>query len=58
MTFAAGSEDARYEVVGRKGERVTLASALSNPDRYWVNPDIKEVWDANYRKSLFNDQNS
>jgi hypothetical protein len=42
------------EVIGGKpGERVTIETAKARPDRYWVDPETREVWDADYRAELF-----
>jgi hypothetical protein len=49
-------EDLHDVIGGVNGERVSLNSALRNPQRYWVDPETHEVWDANYRGSLLEDE--
>ena len=41
------------DVIGKAGERVSLATAMADKERYWVEPDSLEIWDLNYRKTLF-----
>ena len=47
------NEIALQPVIGSpKGERVSLAEALANPERYWVDSDSHEIWNVNYRGTL------
>jgi hypothetical protein len=48
------AEMERYEVIGgAPGERVSIAEARANPDRYWVNGDRpSEIWDKRHREAL------
>jgi hypothetical protein len=48
-------EDERYPVVGSETEeRISIAEALANPGRYWVNSDNPmEIWLQAFRKQLF-----
>ena len=36
------------EVIGRHGERVTLADALKNPERFHVDTAAGQIWDRDY----------
>lgn len=48
-----------HEVIGgADGERVSLSEALRHPDRYWVDSETHEVWDAHYRRALFGEEMS
>ena len=40
------------EVIGSDGERISLAAAIADPQRYWVDPETHEIWDSNFRNSL------
>lgn len=37
---------------GNPGEQVTLAQALANPERFWVDPDNRQVWHTALRSRL------
>ena len=58
-TEAPGCEKQRtaspeVEVIGGSaGEKVTMAHAQSQPNRYWIDPDNHQIWDADYRNELF-----
>jgi hypothetical protein len=41
------------DVIGKTGERVSLAAAMADNERYWVDPDSLEIWDRDYRRNLF-----
>lgn len=41
------------DVIGMAGERVSLAEAMANSERYWVDPDSLDVWNRDYRRTLF-----
>lgn len=57
-TAPSSADDDLCEVIGYdKGERVSLATALADPQRYWVDPEKHEIWDANFRKVLLEDEN-
>ena len=46
-------EEEPQPVMGSKsGEHVTLAHAIGHPNRYWVDMETREVWDADFRKQL------
>ena len=48
-------ESALIEVIGsQSGERVTLSASLADKERYWVDRDTHEVWDASFRRELMN----
>ena len=50
-------EEEPQPVMGSKsGERVTLAHAIANPKRYWVDTETREIWDADFRKQLMESQ--
>jgi hypothetical protein len=51
--------DDRPVIGNSTGETVSLADALANPARYWVDPHTQEVWDVAYRRALMgaDDQN-
>jgi len=50
-------EEELQPVMGNKsGERVTLAHAIGHPDRYWVDMETREIWDADFRKQLMESQ--
>ena len=56
---ASGCETQRaaspeVDVIGSStGEKVTMAHAQSNPERYWIDPDTHQIWAADYRSELF-----
>lgn len=53
------AEPKTFEVIGSaNGERVTLETARQNPQRYWVDPDTREVWDIAYRKGITGEEDS
>jgi hypothetical protein len=37
---------------GSTGEKVTLAHAQTNPERYWIDPDTHHIWAVDYRNEL------
>jgi hypothetical protein len=39
---------------GTEGERVSLAAALADRRRYWVDPETHDVWDTDFRQALLN----
>jgi len=46
--------DLRPVIGGTEGERVSLAAALADRQRYWVDPETHDVWDTNFRQALLN----
>lgn len=46
------NEPAVEVIGGPDGLRVTLAEALANPRRYWVDPETRQVWDAEFHRTL------
>ena len=40
------------DVIGKAGERVSLAAAMADNERYWVDPDSLEIWDRDYRRNF------
>jgi hypothetical protein len=54
QTPATPTHTEAIEVIGGKpGERVTVETAKARPDRFWVDPETREIWDADYREQLF-----
>ena len=46
-------EEELQPVIGsRSGERVTLAHAIGHPERYWVDPETRDIWDVDSRREL------
>ncbi|MGZ0020558.1 DUF4407 domain-containing protein [Nitrosomonas sp. wSCUT-2] len=46
--------DCHRVIGGEADERISTAEAMTNPERYWVNPDNpKEIWLQAFRKQLF-----
>jgi len=41
------------DVIGNPEKHVSLAEAITDKERYWIDPDSLEIWDRNYRKTLF-----
>lgn len=41
------------DVIGKFGERVSMTAAMADNERYWVDPDSLEIWDRDYRRTLF-----
>jgi hypothetical protein len=52
----ARSETLHDVIGGAAGEKVTLAQALADKRRYWVDPEGPHVWDAQYRETLFGEE--
>lgn len=47
-----GEEEPQPVMGGGPGEKVTLSHAIGHPERYWVDIENREIWDADYRKEL------
>ena len=41
------------DIIGKSGERISLAEAMADKERYWIDPDSLDIWDRDYRRSLF-----
>lgn len=41
---------------GADDDRVTLAAALADQRRYWVDPETHAVWDARFRQALLHEE--
>lgn len=53
-TPRTGDGDLRPVIGGTEEERVSLAAALVDRQRYWIDPETHEVWNANFRQMLLN----
>ena len=48
-------EEPREVIGGEQGESVSMADALADPQRYWVDPETRQVWDTDFRRQLLGD---
>ncbi len=48
-------EETREVIGGEQGESVSMADALADPQRYWVDPETRQVWDTDFRRQLLGD---
>lgn len=48
----ASAQELRFPVVGGNGEEVTMSDALAHPERYWIDPDTRQIWDLRFRQSM------